>query len=401
MPIKKKLLVALPLVALTLAACGKASATHSASQSIPGVTATSIKIGFTGPISGSAGLAGQGITAGMTIAADEINAAGGVNGRKLDLDLLDDQYDSARTVANVRRLVSEDQVYALVAPAGSQGLPGAWSFIKSTDTPVWGPISPTDPQMQQVYNLSSTRTAQDEVGVDYFAKQGKKRIALIMVNNDTGQGGLDAVQAQVPKHPGMSLVAQATVETGSTDVSSAVLKVLASKPDALVVATSNSQLALILKQLRSQGSAIPVVSDQGAAGTGGTNATGLAGAAANGLIGGLQVALPNDSSPAVKTWLALAKKSTMPQAVSSFSLQGYGYLMSFVDVIKRAGKDLSYDNFYKVADTLKSDPVNVGVMPPVACGPLPTGHTCSDEAALAIYTNGAWKPLQRFTSPQK
>jgi len=336
----------------------------------------------------------------MTIAADEINAAGGINGRKIDLDLLDDAYDSARLVANVRRLVSQDHVYALVAPAGSQALPGTWAFIKQNNTPVWGPISPTDPQMQQVYNLSATRTAQDEVAIDYLYKQGVKKIAIIALDSDTGQGALDAIHAQVPKHAGMSISAEAKVETGSTNVSSAVLKVLDSKPDALLLGTDNSQAALVLKQLRSHGSKIPVVTDQGAGGTGGTNTVGQAGSAAEGFIGGLQVALPSDPSPQVQTWLAEAKKSTMPQAVSGFSLQGYGYLKSFAEVLKRAGSDLSYANFYKVADQLKSDPIDLGVMPPVTCGPLPTGHTCSVAAGLAVYSGGEWKPLLPFTDPQ-
>lgn len=403
MLITKKALLALPLgTALLASACG-GGATDSGSSNVskaPGISDKEVKIGFTGPLTGTAGLAGQGITAGMTIAADQINSSGGINGRKIKLVLDDDAYESPRLVANVRRLVSQDKVYALVAPAGSQALPGTWAFIKEQNTPVWGPISPSDPKMQQVYNLAATRTAQDEVGVDYFASQGKTKLAIIAVDSDTGQGGLDAVHTQVPKHPGMKLVSEAKVETGSTNVSSAVLQTLKAKPDALIISTSNLQVALIVKQLRSQGSSIPVMADQGAAGTGGANTTGPAGSAAEGLIGGLQVALPTDDIPEVKTWLALAEKSKMPQAVSSFSIQGYGFLQSFAEVLKRAGDDISYTNFYKKADELASNPVDVKVMPTVKCGPIPDGHTCSNSAALAIFKGGKWEPLLPFTDPK-
>lgn len=404
MLIKKKALVALSLgVGLLASACGGGATDNSGSDgdnNAPGITADEVKIGFTGPLTGTAGLAGQGITAGMTIAAEQINSSGGINGRKIKLILSDDAYESPRLVANVRRLVSQDKVYALVAPAGSQALPGTWAFIKEQNTPVWGPISPSDPKMQQVYNLAATRTAQDEVGVDYFASQGKTKLAIIAVDSDTGQGGLDAVHNQVPKHPGMKLVSEAKVETGSTNVSSAVLQTLKAKPDALIIATSNLQVALIMKQLRSQGSNIPVMADQGAAGTGGTNTTGPAGSAAEGLIGGLQVALPTDEIPEVKTWLALAQKSKMPQAVSSFSIQGYGFLQSFAEVLKRAGDDVSYTNFYKTADGLATNPVDVKVMPTIKCGPIPDGHTCSNSAALAIFKGGKWEPLLPFTEPK-
>lgn len=390
------------LVLLAATACGNVSNSGSASstKAAPGVTSSSIKIGATLPLTGTAAVAGEGLQAGLKIAADEINSKGGIHGRKIELDLLDDGFTPDRVVTNVRRLVSQDHVYALVAPAGSQGLPGAWPFIAQNHTPVWGPVSPSDPKQQEVYLLGPTRTTQDQVAIDYFAAQGVKRLAVIKQNNDLGVSAEAALAVQLPKHPEMSLVAKEATQTGGTDVSSVVNNVVAAKPDAVLMATDNTQVALVLQQLRGRGVKVPVFADQGGAGTGGPSAVKPAGSAAEGFIGGLQINLTNADNPDVKHWAELGGKYTGQQGISGFSLQTYSYLTAFAELLNRMGSDLSYTNFNKKAESLKSNPISLGTVPDIACGPLPTGHTCVNSAGLAVYTGGAWKLLQNFKVPQ-
>lgn len=107
-----------------------------------GVTKTSIKVGSTQPITGVAAIAGQGLYAGVKLAVDEINAKGGIKGRTIEFIGLDDAFEIPRSVANMRRLVEQDKVYAILSPAGSQALPASWNLIKEKRVPVWGPVSP-------------------------------------------------------------------------------------------------------------------------------------------------------------------------------------------------------------------------------------------------------------------
>jgi branched-chain amino acid transport system substrate-binding protein len=393
-------------LALGVTACGGVTSNSQASvasggKAPPGITKDTIKIGATLPLSGSAAVAGQGLAAGLKIAAKEINQDGGIDGRKIKLTLLDDQFKPSRIVTNVRRLVSQDHVYALVAPAGSKGLPGAWSFIKQSNTPVWGPVSPPDPDLKPVYILSATRTLQDRVIIDHYAKQGAKRLAFIGVDNDLGKAGQKALDTQVPKHPGMKVVANERTQPGSSNVTAAVNNVIASKPDALLLAVNNSQVALILKQLHSQGVHIPVAAAQGGGGAGSPNAVGPAGkAAADGFISAFQVKVVPKKSPATKTWRRLAQQYNGKQGLSGFSLQTYTYLESFAKVLKRMGNNLSQNNFEKVANNLVNKPIKVNGLPPLKCGPLPDGHTCVDQAGLAQYKNGQWTLLENFTAPK-
>lgn len=402
----QRIVSAAALLVLTASACGNVSSNSGGGggggeENPAGVTSDSILIGATMPLTGTAAVAGQGLQAGMQIAADEINGAGGINGRKIKLDILDDGFTPDRVVTNVRRLVSQDGIYALVSAAGSQGLPGAWPFIQENGTPVWGPISPSDPHQQEVYLLGATRTTQDQVAIDYFASKGLKRLAVIQQDNDLGVSAQAALDQQLPVHPDMQLVAQETTQTGGTDVSSAVNKVVAAKPDALLIASDNTQVALILQQLRGQGVTIPVFADQGGAGTGGPSAVGPAGAAAEGFIGGVQADVVSTDNPDVEHWRELAKKYTGEQGESGFSLQTYSYLKALAQLLTRMGDDLSYTNFNSTAEGLVDDPISIGSVPDIECGPLPDGHTCVRQAGLAIFTGGAWQTLQGFQAPQE
>ncbi|MEU8250313.1 ABC transporter substrate-binding protein [Nonomuraea sp. NPDC048916] len=399
---KPHMVTAALLVAVLASACGNVSSDAGTSarsgETPPGITQDEITLGATLPLTGTAAVAGQGLEAGLKIAADEINAAGGINGRKIKLVLLDDGFTADRVVTNVRRLVSQEKVYALVAPAGSQGLPGTWSFIAENGTPVWGPVSPADPKQQEVYLLSATRASQQQVAIDYFAKQGSKKLAVIKQDNDLGVSMKQALDLQMPKHPDVKIVANEDVQPGSTDVSSAVNKVIAAEPEALLLATDNNQVALILQHLRQRNITIPVFADQGGAGTGGTSAVGPAGAAAEGFIGGMQADVVSTDNPSVEHWRALAKQYQGQQGESGFSLQTYSFLKAFAELVKRLGDDVSYANFNKTAESLADNPISLGSIPDIECGKLPDGHTCVQQAGLAEFKGGKWTVLQGFTA---
>ena len=126
---------------------------------------------------------------------------------------------------------------------------------------------------------------------------------------------------------------------------------------------------------------------------------GPAGEAAEGFLGGMQADTVSTNNPAVEHWRELAKKSGKPQAESGFSLQTYSFVQAFAELVKRMGDDVSYANFQKTAEGLKSDPIKLGSIPDIECGPLPDGHTCARQAGIAKYTGGKWVVEQEFMAP--
>jgi len=168
----------------------------------------------------------------------------------------------------------------------------------------------------------------------------------------------------------------------------------------VLLAEDNTSVALILKAVRAQGFTGPVFADQGGAGTGGTSTVGPAGAAAEGFLAGMQADTVSTDNPDVEHWRGLAKASGKPQAESGFSLQTYSFVKAFAELVKRMGPDMSYANFTKTAEGLKSNPIKLGSIPDIECGPLPDGHTCAVQAGIAKFTGGKWAVEQPFTAPQ-
>lgn len=117
-----KLLIALGLGVLTLAG------------GTPGVTSTTITLGSSGPLTGEAAAA-AGVLKGADAYFKYVNARGGVNGRKIAFTYLDDGYDPARTVQNVRQLIQQDNVFALFSVVGTNGNLAIRDFANAAGVP--------------------------------------------------------------------------------------------------------------------------------------------------------------------------------------------------------------------------------------------------------------------------
>lgn len=375
-------------------AAGTPTSKAADNSNVPGITDTKIKLGTTLPITGTAATAGKGLRDGIKLAVDEVNAAGGINGRQIDLTVLDDGFDVNKLVNNVQQLVNEEKVYALVSPAGSQAIPGTYDFIKSSRTPMWGPVSPPDPKIQPVFILGPSRTEQLRVAVDYLATKGVTKLAVIGQNNTLGAEAKAAAEAQAPKD-GMTIVARETVEVQSKDVSAAVNNVLATDANGIIMGVDNAQAALVQNQIKGAGKRdkFVIATDAGAGGPGGQNTIKLCEPdACEGFIAGMQTQLT--TSDAVATVRDLAAKNNMDAGGLNFIIQTYAYTKAFFEVLKSMNGDFSYDNFYKAAEAINYDS---GIVPKIKCGPLPDGHSCGAGAALAEYKGGNWTVVQNFT----
>ncbi len=104
--------------------------TAAAAAAEQGVTADTIIIGAFGPITGPAAYIGLAGRDGAAMAIKEINAAGGINGRKLNMTFEDDGHSPAKALAAVKKLVDDDKVFALFNVAGSNGTIGTIDYVK-------------------------------------------------------------------------------------------------------------------------------------------------------------------------------------------------------------------------------------------------------------------------------
>ena len=375
----------------------EASGTEGCEKPSQGVSDNAIKIGTSLPLSGGAAVAGEGFQAGLKAAVAEVNAGGGIGGRTIDLVILDDGFEAARSVANIRRLGEEEKVFAVLGPAGTANLPGSFAYLSRKGMPMFAPVLPPDPDQAEVWLLGTGHSDQVRVIIDWLAGQGTKTVALLSQDNDLGAAFAAGIDEQAPKH-GITLVASEKLEPNSTDVDSAVLKLKEKNPDAVISGTDNAQTALLLKEAKDLRWTPLIIGNSSSGGPGSPNTVGPAGPAADGFYSSAILEFPTATTPEVQKYRAAMEKAGAGQTDNSFALQDYASAQVFFHLLEALGDDLCWSKFQTEAEALSA--FETGLIPPVSFGKLPGGHSGTEGARIAQYTGGQWKTVTDFLQPK-
>lgn len=267
-------------LALT-AACGLASA-----QAVP-------IIGIV-ELSGSGATAGTNFDNGVKLAVKEINAAGGMAGRKVDYTSWDTQTQPG--VAKALAAKAVDQGAPLViGPVFSGSILVSMNETRRAEIPnmIGGEASAITQQGNPyVFRASFTQVAAMPKVVRYIKESVKaSSIAVVYANSDFGKGGRDMVLKEL-QAAGIKVVADLSTDVGQVDFASTVIKAKQSNADALFVYCHEEESARILKELRKQGYDKPVIGETTLAND---KVIELAGDAANGVVAhvGLTPDAPN------------------------------------------------------------------------------------------------------------
>ncbi|MCC5575292.1 ABC transporter substrate-binding protein [Microtetraspora sp. AC03309] len=391
-------LTALPalLTALAVVGCSSQAAAPSGAgggAAVQGVTDDTFTIGTTLPLSGGAATSGKGFEAGLNAAVKEINDKGGLRGRQVKLVVLDDGFEAARSVANIRRLGDQEKVYAVVSPAGSANIPGSYPYLAQKGMPLFAPVLPPDPKQDSVFLLGTSQRDQARVIVDFLAGKGIKKVAVIGQDNELGHSIRDGVKEEAAS-TGVEVVANETTEPNSTEVSSAVLKVREAKPDAIVLGTDNTQSALIMKAVDELGWKPAIMGTSSTVTTGSAGTVGPAGSAAKGVYGTFISELPTSDAPEAAAWRTAQQAAAPDQVGSAYALQAYANTKIFFEIVTRMGDDLSWADFQKTAESLKEHAS--GIYPPITFGPAAAGgHVGTTGAKVAEWDGSDWKPVSK------
>jgi hypothetical protein len=224
-----------------------------------GVTDKSILIGMTAPFSGPSGPYGLDMKMVINAYFRQLNDAGGVHGRRLDLRSLDDGYETERTVANTRALIAQEQVFALLGFYGSSPTTAAMNEVFGVaKVPLVGTISGADslrqsprdhPNNRYMFNVRASYANETEAIVNQLVSLGFKSIAVFYQNDGFGKSGLEGVLAALRKHNQVPS-AVATVERNSADVSGAVQTIAKANPQAVIMVTLYKASAAFVREMR-------------------------------------------------------------------------------------------------------------------------------------------------------
>ena len=251
-------------------------------------------------LSGGGATAGTNFDNGVKLAVKEINAGGGILGRKIDLSSLDTQTNPGVAKALSQKAV-DDGAYVVMGPVFSGSIIVSMAETRKAEvTNFTGGEAAGITQQGNPYIFRTSFTQSTAMPkLARYIKDGlkAKSVAIIFVNNDFGKGGRD-VMVKALDAQGIKVAADISTDPGQVDFSGAVLKAKQSNADALFVYTNEEESARALRELRKQGYDKPIVGE--------TTLTGqkvieLAGDAANGTIAhvGLTVDAPQ---PAIKAF---------------------------------------------------------------------------------------------------
>ncbi len=224
--------------------------------------AETYRFGLAMPLSGRSALYGQDQVKAATWAVAEINKAGGINGKKLEMVVLDTQANPQVGIQAVNKLISVEKVPVFVT---------AWSGVVKAIAPVANDnkvlalsVGANSPDIANLGDYVYTTFPLADVDVTALAKYsatdfGKKRAAVMYINNDTGVVAAKVYKAAFTKAGG-DVVAYEAYEPKASDFTGAILKIRSSNPDIVHVHGLVAEIPQIIAQMRQLGINTPISS---------------------------------------------------------------------------------------------------------------------------------------------
>jgi branched-chain amino acid transport system substrate-binding protein len=256
---------------------------------------TSIKLADVAELSGGGATVGTNWKNGIDLAIEEINAKGGVLGRKLEVTHADSQSNPGVARAQVQKAL-DNEPYVLLGPgySGSVKVTAPLAAEAGIAQIMGGEAA----ELTQAGNKFLFRTSFGQQSsmpkvAKYINDDIKaKSVAIVWVNNDFGRGGRDVIAREFARY-GIKVAADLSTEAGQADFAADVSKIKAANPDAVFIYLNEEESARILKELKRQGVTVPLIGETTLVGQ---KVVELAGDAANGARGhvGLTTDAPVD-----------------------------------------------------------------------------------------------------------
>lgn len=227
------------------------------------VTAQPIPIFGLVELSGTGATSGSNFDNGIKLAVKEINAAGGILGRKINYLAMDTQSNPGVAKALAQKAVDQD-AYVVMGPVFSGSIMVSMAETRRAQIPNFTggeAASITQQGNPYVFRTSFTQSTAMPKVASYIRDTVKaKTVDVIYVNNDFGKGGLDLIKKELQAR-GIQVTNSVSTEPGQIDFSSPVLKVKQSGSDAVFVYSNEEESARALRELRKQGYTKPIIGE--------------------------------------------------------------------------------------------------------------------------------------------
>ena len=302
---------------------------------LPASAQQTVKIAQVVELSGTGATAGTNFKNGVELAVKEINAAGGILGRKVALDNMDTQSNPAIAKALTTKAIDND-VYVVMGPVFSGSIIVSMVETRRAEVPNFtgGEAAHITTQGNPYVFRTSFSQATGMPKIANYLQNGlkTKSVVVMYVNNDFGKGGRDAIVKELAAR-NIKVLADLSTDPGQVDFSSPVLRAKQANADALFAYLNEEESARLLRELRKQGYNKPVVGETTIMGQ---KVIELAGDAANGVRGhvGLTIDAPN---AAIQAFSAKYEKEFRSKSDHN-GIKGYTGMYVVKAVTEKIGK---------------------------------------------------------------
>lgn len=356
---------------LMLAACG-GEATPADREEVPGVTDTEVVFGTHTPMTGVAAVYGTSIAPAIRAYFDYVNETqGGVHGRKIRLEVGDDAYDPAQAADVVRRLVERDGVLAILNGFGTAQHSAVYRYLEESGVPDLFPATGarkfTEPAARTRFGYNPDYVMEGTILGRYIAENFPgQRVGFLLQNDDFGLDGEKGLLAGIGD--AAEVVARETFESTTSDLGAHVARLKSASPDVLAVYATSVSFANALVYARTVLSwDVPVV---------------VAGAVADPVIFRLTqeaseqvgkdvvegtitttylVPLTQRDHPGIQEHLELMEEHNIE--ANNFTVYGQSVAELTVEVLGRAGRDLTRESLVEAAEQVRNFTCSVCAVP--------------------------------------
>jgi ABC-type branched-subunit amino acid transport system substrate-binding protein len=216
-----------------------------------GVFANKIVFGQATALEGPASALGLGMKQGLEAAFAEVNKAGGIKGRKLELKSVDDGYEPTKSIEAVKKLLGEEKVFAIAGAVGTPTSAATQPIANNAGVPFIGAFTGAEflrePHKPLVMNIRASYFQETEAMVERLTKDlGATKIAIMYQDDAFGQAGLAGVKRALDKRQ-MQLAGEGTFERNTIAVKSALLAIKKADPDAVIMISPYKPAAEFIK----------------------------------------------------------------------------------------------------------------------------------------------------------
>jgi ABC-type branched-subunit amino acid transport system substrate-binding protein len=317
-----------------------------------GVSDDRIVIGQSAPLTGTAAQLGTLLGVGARAYFDQVNRLGGLYGRRIELRSVDDQYDPEKAVANTRKLIETDRVFALFGYVGTAAsnavLPIATDAKVPFIAPLSGALSLREPGNRYVFNVRASYADEIAQIVNQLSGTGTKKVGVLYQNDAFGKSGLDAATKSLAEHK-LKVYATATFERGSTDVTEAVAEFRRTDPEAIILVATYAPVVTFVRAMRKIGF---MGQFHTLSAVGSTTLADALGADGVGVAITQVVPFPWAGAAPVVREYQKAMQEVGQKEFDFTSLEGFIAAKILVEGIRRSGRDLTRERLIGAIETL-------------------------------------------------